>query len=94
MATVGVAVASDVCALEFSCSHDSRGVYVAIGFVLGLCVAALAYFVHGRPLGGDCSQTEQCRQTRDVSVQGPVSYARHRENPRFVPLGENSWGAW
>ena len=94
MATVAVEVASDVCVLDFSRSDESRGIYLAIGFVLGLCVAVLAYIAHGRRLGADCSQTEQCRNTRDVSVQGPVTYARHRENPRFVPLGEQSWGAW
>ena len=32
--------------------------------------------------------------TRDVSVQGPVTYTRGRQQPRFVPLPEHSWGAW
>ena len=30
---------------------------------------------------------------RDVGVQGPVTYARWRSTPRFVPLGDYEWGA-
>ena len=94
MATVEVAIASDVCVFDFGSSNDSGSMYLAIGFVLGLCVAALAYIAYARRFRDDCCQTEHRRETRDVSVQGPVTYAMHRENPRFVPLGEHSWGAW
>lgn len=32
--------------------------------------------------------------TRNERVQGPVTYARRRTNPRYLPLGEHEWGSW
>ena len=37
------------------------------------------------------TQTERIR-SRTCAVQGPVTYARHRVQPRFVPLPDISWG--
>ena len=27
-------------------------------------------------------------------VQGPVTYKRRIQTPRFTPLGDGDWGAW
>ena len=34
------------------------------------------------------------KAARDSIAQSPVTYARKRSNPRFVPLSEGAWGAW
>ena len=31
---------------------------------------------------------------RSVAVQGPVTYKRRWQSPRFHPLPEHDWGAW
>ena len=36
----------------------------------------------------------EVKRSRNVRVQGPVTYKRRWQRPRFVPHTENDWGAW
>ena len=74
------------------------------GFVIGIIVAVLVGWAVFRCCTW-CSTATVARgastppihvngRVRDVSVQAPVTYTRHRSEPRFQPLAEHAWGAW
>jgi len=89
----GQARADDSCAICFAMGSSNgfykglaAGVLTAIFAALGMVYLAfklrIVVVAHRRD------------DTRDVAVQGPVTYVRRRQDARFQPLAEHSWGAW
>ena len=63
-----------------------------IGFVCGVVSAVMVIWI-GRKLYLAVVVGKK-KEVRSVFVQSPVTYTRHRQDPRYVPLGEHAWGAW
>ena len=61
-----------------------------VGFISGVAATLTALWI-GRKI---MVVFVERKEVKDVSIQGPVTYARHREQPRFVPLSPHAWGAW
>jgi hypothetical protein len=65
------------------------------GFILGTLTTASLAFLLFKLLAVIRRETPQARpKTKDMTVQAPTTYARNRQDPRFVPLPDHSWGAW
>ena len=65
------------------------------GFLLGTLTTASLAFLLFKLLAAIRRETPQARpKMKDMTVQAPTTYARDRQNPRFVPLPDHSWGAW
>jgi hypothetical protein len=72
----------------------------SLGYCCG-CVSAI-FLVRGGASIGLCFDAREKshdgpskrNSTRNVRVQGLVTYAWRRANPRYQPLREHDWGSW
>ena len=91
------ATAEDVCAamvIPDGGGSDFSALKLAlfVGFICGAVSASVVIWI-GRRLYL-AATVEKKKEVKSVIVQSPVTYARHRQDPRFVPLSESAWGAW
>ena len=75
--------------------HSGGGSHfeLLLGLLLGIFFAPLILYLLWRLWSAVRAENEKLK-FKDVAVQGPVTYAWNRSDPRYVPLAEHAWGAW
>ena len=71
-------------------SYDWVKLILMVGFISGIAATLIALWIGKKIMVVIVGKKEE----RSVNTQSPVTYARHREQPRFAPLSEHAWGAW